>query len=508
MTLCREEKVTTLIDQGRGLYGKVKREVAEKAIAQALGMLSPTSQGNYRRLVGTLDKVSNTEQQKMIVAWLKDWMAEGNPGALYLSRALKDVHPNVRKNFVAKAMVNAFFRDPNSWKHLEQERGFMPPAVMLISPTMRCNYKCKGCYAANYTKNDDMDPAVVDRVITEAKELGTRFIVMLGGEPFLYKPMLDIFKKHHDCVFQVYTNGSLIDEAMADKLVELGNVAPQVSVDGFQEHTDASRGPGAFERSMKAMDILKSKGCLFAFSTVPTHRNIDVVTSDAFIDLMIQKGAMYGWYFLYMPVGKDPDVSLMPTPEDRNKLRTAVTHFRKTRPILCADFWNDAPLTGGCIAAGRIYFHVNHKGDVEPCIFCHYATHNIHSSSLVDALSSPFFSGLRDLQPFSYNTLRPCPIIDHPKIMRNAIKKWNAYPTHEGAESTFTRCSQGLDKYSKDVDELYNNIWEKEYQEWAGKWLQTAGYPQERLEARKRALKARASRATAEAEDEALKTNS
>ena len=76
--------MATLIDQGRGLYGKVKREVAERAIAQALGMLSHTSQGNYRRLVGALDKVSNTEQQKMIVAWLREWLAEGNPGSLYL----------------------------------------------------------------------------------------------------------------------------------------------------------------------------------------------------------------------------------------------------------------------------------------------------------------------------------------------------------------------------------------------------------------------------------------
>ncbi|MDO8490862.1 MAG: radical SAM protein [Dehalococcoidia bacterium] len=486
--------MTTLIGQGRGLYGKVKREVAERVLAQALGILSHTSEANYRRLVGAMDKVANTDQQKMIVAWIRNWMADGNPGSLYLSRMLKDIHPNVRKNFIAKAMVNAFFRDPSTWKQLQEERGFMPPAVMLISPSMRCNYKCAGCYAANYTRNDDMDPEVVDRVITEAKEIGTRFIVMLGGEPFIYPHLLDIFKKHHDCVFQVYTNGSLIDEALATKLVELGNVAPQVSVDGFKEETDASRGPGAFDRAMRAMDILKSKGCMFAFSTVPTHRNIDVVTSDAFIDLMIQKGAMYGWYFLYMPVGKEPDVSLMPTPEDRNKLRLAVNRFRNTKPILAADFWNDAPLTGGCIAGGRIYFHVNHKGDVEPCIFCHYATHNIYSSSLVDALSAPFFAGLREMQPFSHNTLRPCPIIDHPKIMRNAIKKWGAYPTHEGAESTFTVCSQGLDEYSGKVGELYDGIWEKEYQGWAGKWLETAGYPAERLEARKKAYKAHVDR--------------
>ncbi|UCC59862.1 MAG: radical SAM protein, partial [Dehalococcoidia bacterium] len=175
---------------------------------------------------------------------------------------------------------------------------------------------------------------------------------------------------------------------MAERLVDLGNVAPMISIEGFEEQTDACRGKGAFERAMKAMDSLRKAGCLFGFSVKVDRHNTDYVTSDEFMDLMIEKGAIYGWYFLYMPIGRDPRISLMPTPEQRNQVRMAINHFRRTKPVLMVDFWSDGALTAGCINGGRIYFHINHRGDVEPCIFVHYATHNIKECSLVEALNS------------------------------------------------------------------------------------------------------------------------
>jgi MoaA/NifB/PqqE/SkfB family radical SAM enzyme len=285
----------------------------------------------------------------------------------------------------------------------------------------------------------------------------------------------------------VFTNGALIDEKVAKRLAELGNVAPQISIDGFREETDAIRGDGAFDRALKAMDNLKEAGCILGFSVMVTRDNVDAVTSEEFIDLLIEKGCLYGWYFLYMPVGRNPDPSLMPTPEQRNQLRIAGKRFRETKPILIADFWNDAPLTAGCINGGRTYFHINHKGDVEPCIFVHFATDNIKNTSLEEALNSPFFKGLRRMQPFCYNTLRPCPLIDHPELMRIAISKYNAYPTHEGAESTFNgEIAQHLDCYSQRVKEVFDPIWDQEYAAWAEKWTAAMDFPEGRIETRKK----------------------
>jgi MoaA/NifB/PqqE/SkfB family radical SAM enzyme len=487
--------MSTVLVQGRDLYGRVRRGIAENILSQSLMLLSYSSEKNYRRLMRAFNRIARTEHQKMIAAWIDNWLAEGNPGGPFLSRLLRGLHPNVRKNYVANMVVSLFFRDQKVYDRIRKEYGFNPPSVMLVSPTMRCNYKCGGCYAGSYSRDDDLPPEVFDRVVSEAEQIGIKFIPILGGEPFVYPQLLDIFEKHPKACFQPYTNGSLITKEMAVKLANLGNVAPMISIEGFEEQTDARRGKGSFERAMKAMDNLREAGCLVGFSIMVDRENVDAVTSDEFIDLMIEKGALYGWYFLYIPVGRDPNPALMPTAEQRNQMRLAINRFRRTKPILMVDFWNDGPLTAGCINGGRIYFHVNHKGDVEPCIFVHYATHNIKNCSLVEALNSPFFRGLREMQPFSYNTLLPCPIIDHPKIMRSALQRWGAYPTHEGAEKTFTdpEITEGLDKYSCEVEELFTPIWEREYG-WAEKWMEVMDHPPQKIQARKRAYYARRER--------------
>jgi len=123
---------------------------------------------------------------------------------------------------------------------------------------------------------------------------------------------------------------------------------------------------------------------------VKNKAGADTVTSDEFYDFLIDKGALFGWYFLFMPVGKDPDTSLMPTPEQRKKLYETVQRVRLEKPLFMMDFWGDAPYVGGCIAGGRRYIHINPKGDVEPCIFVHFSADNIKEKSLKEALDSDF----------------------------------------------------------------------------------------------------------------------
>ena len=264
----------------------------------------------------------------------------------------------------------------------------------------------------------------------------------------------------------------MIDDATADRIVALGNVAPAVSIEGGRERTDARRGPGTYDRVIAAMERLRDRGALFSFSATATRENLDEIISDEFADLMIEKGALYGWYFSYMPIGRDPDLSLMPTPEQRDRLRRGVCRIRKEKPLLVADFWNDGAATGGCLAAGRRYLHINSKGDVEPCVFCHFAVDNIKETSLIEALKSPFFQDFRRLQPFGHNLLRPCPLIDHPGVTRRLVEKHGAYPTHEGAESLVTTLAPGLQEYARALRDVYDPVWRDEFG-WVSEWLRT-----------------------------------
>jgi len=263
----------------------------------------------------------------------------------------------------------------------------------------------------------------------------------------VHKDLLDIYEKHSDVGFQVYTHGGLLDEKTVERLAELGNVMPCISIEGYEEETDRRRGEGHFKKIMTAMDRLREAGVVFGFSATATRHNADVLVQDEFIEMLANKGATLGWYFTYIPIGREPDVSLMPTPEQRDHQRLRVSELRNKYPILLADFWNDGWLTNGCIAGGERYFHINANGDVEPCVFSHFAMDNIKDTSLAEALNSPLFQKIRNMRPYCENPYRPCMLIDVPHVSRAAFSMPGVYPTHAGAETLFTDLADDMDEY-------------------------------------------------------------
>lgn len=409
--------------------------------------------------------ISATEKIKSITG------TSSHPGIKIASRILNELNPNARKAFIENFLMNAVFEGSKKrYRHVNGKREILAPFTILISPTMRCNLRCTGCYASDYTRKDDLDIHVIDRIISEGKEMGTYFYTILGGEPFLRSELFDIYRKHNDAVFQVFTNGYLLSEKNCDTIAELGNVAPMISIEGFEKETDMRRGKGTFEKALLAMKRLKERKVFFGASVVPTRYNIETVASERFIDFLIENGAFVLWYFIYMPIGKDPDLRLMPTPEQRNELRLATQEIRAKKPILVVDFWGDAPLVGGCIA-GREYIHINSKGEVEPCIFCHFAVNNIHEKSLYEAFNSPFMKNIRERIPYSENLLKPCMIIDNPYVLREVCAETGAKPTHPEAMKLINDFAPHFDAYAKKVSEIYNPIWENEFEEQSEKYL-------------------------------------
>jgi hypothetical protein len=142
-------------------------------------------------------------------------------------------------------------------------------------------------------------------------------------------------------------------------------------------------------------------------------------------------------------------------------MRERLIHFRATKPMLFVDFWNDGCLTQGCIAAGRKYFHVNARGDVEPCVFCHFASDNIKEKSLFEALNSPLFREIRSRQPLSENLYRPCLLIDHPEQGQEIALRHAKYFTHEGAEGLFTDFAEAIKAYAQAYGEIAEAAWEE-----------------------------------------------
>ena len=218
----------------------------------------------------------------------------------------------------------------------------------------------------------------------------------------------------------MFTNGTLLDHDTIDELAKVGNIAPMLSLEGSPELTDQRRGDGVHEQVMEIMDHLGEAGVLFGYSCTVTRNTWKAIVSDEFVDPLIAKGALLAWHFLYMPVGRDPDTSLMLTAEERNQFRVDIHRIRDTKAIFPVDFWGDAPWVNGCIA-GKHYMHINSGGWVEPCIFTHFATDNIRDVSLLEAFNSDFFREIRRRQPFNHNLLMPCMWIDNPTQAREIM---------------------------------------------------------------------------------------
>ena len=58
-------------------------------------------------------------------------------------------------------------------------------------------------------------------------------------------------------------------------------------------------------------------------------------------------------------------------------------------------FPGDEKSSGGCVAAGRGFFHINSHGGAEPCPFSPYSDCNVRDTSLREALQSPLFLGIQ-----------------------------------------------------------------------------------------------------------------
>ncbi|HAJ33043.1 MAG TPA: radical SAM protein [Candidatus Atribacteria bacterium] len=439
-----------------------KKFVGEKVLQQTLNYLAKNPEQNIPKLASLLKQIAiNREHKEQIEVLLQSHNQNSNTRE-YINRVLTEINPYVRQKMVTNYVINNWLIGVPQKKKKIEELGVNIPFIILIDPTSACNLRCEGCWAGAQMKYDTLSYELLDRILTEAKELGIYWIAMSGGEPFVYPYLFEIAEKHNDMAFMIYTNGTLIKDEVADKIVELGNIAPAISLEGWKERTDARRGEGVFDKIVSAMDRLRSRGALFGASLTITRENYKEVTSDEFIDFLINKGAIYGWSFHYIPIGRNPNTNLMLKPEQRAYLIERLNYLRTHNPFMLMDFWNDGEFTKGCIAGGRSYFHITPSGKVAPCAFAQFTCDNIKEKSLLDVLKSPLFSAYQKRQPFCKNHLRPCPIIDNPDVLKEIVKESGARPLYPGAEDVISENSNKiLNKKAKEWAEVSNHIWDK-----------------------------------------------
>jgi len=451
----------------RILLPQLEKEIYQKLYANRSGELEGIKQKQYN--------------------WVKALVAGV---ARNLDRGI--IQKNVLKRLVQVLVKGAFHENREDFRrNLDQYKsvyGVDAPTFFVISPSQRCNLNCKGCYAGSHAgTSPTLEYHRIEHLIREFhEEANGRFIVLSGGEPLMYKSegktLLDLAKQFPDMFFMFYSNGTLIDQAVADKFAGLGNLIPCISVEGFEYETDQRRGRGVYQKILAALSNLRSAGVPIILSVTSTSQNTDLLLKDEFYDFYFRdQGASYMWQFQFMPIGRGKEVfELMPTPEQRVRLYRKWEYLLNEKKYCVADFWNSGVLTEGCIAYGRRggYLYIDWNGNVMPCVFVPYVVDNIiraqdEGRNLASILKSPMLVNGRNWQrryaldhlDDPQNMLMPCSIRDHYKNFRT-----NIITTENRGEDPYSDAIlkdigyyQRMIEYDKELSSLTEPIWEEEY---------------------------------------------
>ena len=439
----------------------IKDRVTIAMVDQALKYLDKDPNENLPKLLNLIEKFDlNHALSKQIKNVREGLDGENDNWRKLVDSIYQDVDSEIIKTLFKNAVLNSVVLSRNLKEEVKSKYDCNVPWAILLDPTSACNLSCTGCWASEYGNKLNLSFDEIDSIITQGKEIGIFMYIYTGGEPLVRKnDIIELCKKHNDCVFLAFTNATLIDEELAKQIREVKNFVPAISIEGDKKATDSRRGDGTYEKVVHAMEILRKYKVPFGASTCYTSANYESITDDEYFDRLISFGAKFAWFFHYMPIGNDAVPELLLNPDQRETVYRKIRDVRNRKSIFLIDFQNDGEYIGGCIAGGRDYFHINPNGDVEPCVFIHYSDSNIREKTLIECLTSPLFTAYKEGQPFNCNHLMPCPMLENPEKLRDIVHATGAHSTdlisEESVDNLCAKCSSYSEEWRPRAEEIW-----------------------------------------------------
>jgi MoaA/NifB/PqqE/SkfB family radical SAM enzyme len=286
-----------------------------------------------------------------------------------------------------------------------EQNGIHIPPFLIASITSSCNLHCAGCYArangacSDKAQHNEMNVSDWQRIFHEASELGISFVLLAGGEPLMRRDIITLAAQYSSIVFPIFTNGTLIDSDYLALFDENRNLIPVLSIEGAESQTDKRRGEGTSEILWNAAKAFRDKGILYGASITVTRENKDCVTDGEFIKSLRERGCGLLFYVEYVPVDKNSE-HLVLDGNELIELQARIDSLRgdkQNKGIIMVSFPGDEEAMGGCLAAGRGFFHINFSGGAEPCPFSPYSEMSLKTQSILEVLQSPFFEKVRKI---------------------------------------------------------------------------------------------------------------
>ena len=283
----------------------------------------------------------------------------------------------------------------------EEKQGMHVPAFLIASITSSCNLHCAGCYSrANHAcvdtaPKDQLTAEEWEKVFREAEELGVSFILLAGGEPMVRPDVIRKAGEFSDILFPIFTNGTIIGDEYMELFDRCRNLVPVVSIEGDESATDHRRGEGVYRKLTDAMERMQKRNLIYGASITVTTENLEESVSEEFIEELKDRGTKAVFFIEFVPVTKEAE-NLAPGDAERAYLKEHIAALReKYQDMVFVSFPGDEKTSGGCVAAGRGFFHINSHGGAEPCPFSPYSDVNVRDTSLKDAIQSRLFKALQ-----------------------------------------------------------------------------------------------------------------
>lgn len=330
----------------------------------------------------------------------------------FINQGIKNISDTAIKFYLGNRKGQAFMLRTISSLHkatkirnqYEQQGTHIPP-FLIASIASSCNLHCAGCYArangscGTGTKQAELQKDDWNNIFTQARDIGVSFILLAGGEPLLRRDIITAATNYPEIIFPIFTNGTIIDEEYLTLFDQHRNLIPVVSIEGDEKQTDRRRGEGVTQQVLHTTEALQERGILYGASITVTSENKDNVTQQEFITTLRNRGCGLLFFIEYVPVEEGTE-KLILDDEQLKELQSKIDALRqdkRNKGMIMLSFPGDEEAMGGCLAAGRGFFHINPTGGAEPCPFSPYSELNAKEKTLLEILQSPFFEKVREI---------------------------------------------------------------------------------------------------------------
>lgn len=245
-----------------------------------------------------------------------------------------------------------------------------------------CNLNCEHCFTTSLERKNRrfISPEDFARVAGEAMKLGAVNFSFQGGEPTMFAKLFDYIRacQPRKNLVSVTTNGTLLNQAMLDRLKRAGVDILTVSLDsGIPEEHDRFRAvPGTFHQALGGIKLALKNGLKVTIGATLTHQSL---YSEGFVKLLelAHRLKVIVFVALAAPLGRWQDSQeVLITPEDRAYLDKLLQKY----PLLRTDFEANF-VHFGCGAVKEILY-LTPYGDVLGCPYLHFSLGNIQEVSL------------------------------------------------------------------------------------------------------------------------------